>query len=80
MKASKPAKKQAQPTTKGATNASAQGRRNEGVPANKNSKESFIKKLQLCMKNYDYKDETKDVKGKTERLNAIQELQQMLQD
>ena len=59
------------------------------------------------MKNYDYKDETKDVKGKvsflnvqkrtknhtstlfstnltlllqTERLNAIQELQQMLQD
>ena len=30
----------------------------------KNSKESFIKKLQLCMKNYDYKDEQKDVKGK----------------
>jgi len=50
------------------------------VPANKNSKEGFIKKLQMCMKNYDYKDETKDVKGKTERLNAIQELQQMLQD
>ncbi len=32
------------------------------------------------MKNYDYKDESRDVKGKTERLNAIQELQQMLQD
>ena len=32
------------------------------------------------MKNYDYKDEQKDVKGKTERLNAITELQQMLQD
>jgi len=30
----------------------------------KNSKEVFIKKLQLCMKTYDYKDETKDVKGK----------------
>lgn len=30
----------------------------------KNSKEAFIKKLQVCMKNYDYKDETKDVKGK----------------
>jgi hypothetical protein len=30
------------------------------------------------MKNYDYKDESRDVKGKTERLNAIQELQQML--
>ena len=30
----------------------------------KNSKEAFLKKLQLCMKNYDYKDETKDVRGK----------------
>ena len=35
MKASKAPKKQAQPTTKGTTNASAQGRRNEGVPASK---------------------------------------------
>lgn len=32
------------------------------------------------MKHYDYKDETKDVRGKTERLNAINELQQMLGD
>lgn len=32
--------------------------------ADKNSKEQFIKKLQLCMKTYDYKDEQKDVKGK----------------
>ena len=32
--------------------------------ADKNSKEQFIKKLGLCMKTYDYKDETKDVKGK----------------
>ena len=45
------------------------------------------------MKTYDYKDETKDVRGKvniifknnleiiqTERLNAINELQQMLSD
>ena len=59
----------------------------------KNSKELFIKKLQLCMKTYDYKDETKDVKGKVslfilnqnifvknERLNAVNELQVMLQD
>ena len=46
----------------------------------KNSKELFIKKLQLCMKTYDYKDETKDVKGKNERLNAVNELQVMLQD
>ena len=30
----------------------------------KNSKDAFLKKLQLCMKTYDYKDETKDVRGK----------------
>lgn len=43
----------------------------------------------MCSKIYDYKDETKDVKAKvsdlnltiqTERLNAVQELQQMLTD
>eukprot|EP00344_Euplotes_crassus_P004540 CAMPEP_0197004290 /NCGR_PEP_ID=MMETSP1380-20130617/21200_1 /TAXON_ID=5936 /ORGANISM="Euplotes crassus, Strain CT5" /LENGTH=446 /DNA_ID=CAMNT_0042423033 /DNA_START=92 /DNA_END=1432 /DNA_ORIENTATION=+ len=43
-------------------------------------KELFNKKLQTCMKVYDYKDETKDVKGKSERLNAINELQNLLQD
>ena len=41
----------------------------------KNSKESFQKKLLICQKSYDYKDESKDVKGKTERLNAINEIQ-----
>ena len=40
----------------------------------KNSKESFIKKLQLCMKNYDYKDETKDVKGKVSLEDDIRKL------
>ena len=40
----------------------------------KNSKESFIKKLQLCMKNYDYKDETKDVKGKVSLQEDIRKL------
>ena len=40
----------------------------------------FCKKEVLCQKNFDYKDEQKDVKGKTERLNAINEIQQMLQD
>lgn len=59
---------------------SAQGRRDQGAVVNKNSKEQFIKKLQQCMKTYDYKDESKDVKGKTERLNAIADVQQMLQD
>jgi len=57
------------------TGTSSQGRRDAGAVVNKNSKEQFIKKLQLCMKTYDYKDEQKDVKGKTERLNAITELQ-----
>jgi len=32
------------------------------------------------MKTYDYKDDTKDVKGKAERLNAIQELKANLND
>ena len=40
----------------------------------KQTKESFQKKLLICQKNYDYKDESKDVKGKTERLNAINEI------
>ena len=30
--------------------------------------------------NYDYNDESRDVKGKTERLNAINEIQTLLQD
>ena len=33
-----------------------------------NTKEAFLKKLKLCMANFDYKDETKDAKGKTDRL------------
>lgn len=48
--------------------------------SDKNNKEALLKKLNMCMKTYDYKDESKDVKAKTERLNAIQELQSMLQD
>ena len=37
----------------------------------KNSKETFIKKLHLCSKIYDYKDETKDVKGKVSSLSKL---------
>lgn len=33
----------------------------------KNSKEAFLKKLQICMKNFDYKDDTKDVRGKVSK-------------
>ena len=63
--------------SKGATTAGGSataGQRGAGSTANKNSKESFQKKLLICQKTYDYKDESKDVKGKTERLNAINEI------
>ena len=40
----------------------------------KNTKEAFLKKLKLCMQNFDYKDETKDVKGKVSlERNSIHE-------
>jgi len=65
----------------GPTTTSSQGRRDQGgAVVNKNVKEHFIKKLQLCSKTYDWKDESKDVKAKSERLNAIQEIQQLLTD
>ena len=50
------------------------GNRGGASTSNKNTKENFQKKLLICQKNYDYKDESKDVKGKTERLNAINEI------
>lgn len=37
---------------------------NKTIYIDRNSKEAFVKKLQICMKHYDYKDETKDVRGK----------------
>lgn len=37
----------------------------------KNSKDTFLKKLQLCMKTYDYKDESRDVKGKVRHLKKL---------
>lgn len=43
-------------------------------------KDLFLKKLQICMKTFDYADETKDVKGKSERINAISELQSLLSE
>lgn len=46
----------------------------------KSAKEAFLRKVEICMKHYDYRDETKDVKAKNERLNAINELQNLLQD
>lgn len=54
--------------------------RTAGGAGQKNSKEQFQKKLLVCQRNYDYNDESRDVKGKTERLNAINEIQTLLQD
>lgn len=59
---------------------SSKGKTSGKSSKSKNMKELFLKKLQTCMKIYDYKDETKDVKGKSERLSAINELQNLLQD
>ena len=66
-------------STTGASKGTAGGNANAGQrgavgTTNKNTKESFQKKLLICQKQYDYKDESKDVKGKTERLNAINEI------
>ena len=49
-------------------------------PNRKSAKEAFLRKIDAWTKIYDYRDETKDVKGKNERLNAINELQNLLQD
>jgi hypothetical protein len=49
-------------------------------PKGKSAKDAFLKKIDACMKIYDYRDETRDVKGKNERLSAINELQNLLQD
>jgi hypothetical protein len=39
------------------------------LDVDKNSKDTFLKKLQICMKTYDYKDEARDVKGKVRLIN-----------
>lgn len=41
------------------------GQRGAAQGSAKHTKESFLKKLGICQKNYDYKDETKDMQGKT---------------
>ena len=79
-KTSKPGK--ANPTAGGAAKPTAAmpASRTTAGAAQKNSKETFQKKLTVCQRTYDYKDESRDVKGKTERLNAINEIQTLLQD
>ena len=78
-KVSKPGKSTASATATGKPKV---GTTTMGQPsvAQKNSKETLQKKLALCQKTFDYKDESRDVKGKTERLHAISEIQTLLQD
>jgi hypothetical protein len=67
-----------EPQKHGATAGGSAATRGGGAAVKSGTKESFVKKLLICQKIYDYKDESKDVKGKTERLNAINEIQQLL--
>jgi serine/threonine-protein phosphatase 2A regulatory subunit B' len=46
----------------------------------KDAKELFLKKVQMCSVTYDYSDDNKDVKNKSERLAALQELKEFLSD
>jgi len=61
------------------TKSSKKEKRSKGTKG-KSAKDAFLKKIDVCMKIYDYRDESKDVKAKNERLSAINELQNLLQD
>ena len=44
------------------------------------SKEVFLKKVQVCATIFDYYEEQRDAKGKMERLEAIQDIKEILND
>lgn len=46
----------------------------------KDAKELFLKRIQMCSVTYDYSDDLKDAKNKSERLTALQELREFLND
>ena len=46
----------------------------------KDAKELFLKRIQMCSITYDYSDDTKDSKAKAERLTALQDLREFLND
>jgi len=73
MQNSRP-KKTSGASKSGGSKTTAQPGQKSASGSSKNSKESFQKKLLICQRAYDYYDESKDVKGKTERLNAINEI------
>ena len=49
-------------------------------PQGKDTKEMFLKRIQICSATYDYSDDTKDLKAKEERMTALQELREFLND
>lgn len=46
----------------------------------KDAKELFLRRIQMCCVTYDYSDDNKDAKAKSERLTALQELKEFLND
>ena len=44
------------------------------------AKEFFLRRIQICSVTYDYSDDNKDVRAKSERLTALQELREFLND
>lgn len=50
----------------------------KGLP--KEFRDQFLKKIQLCSTQYDFKDDTKNQKEKTERLQNLAELTELLND
>ena len=46
----------------------------------KDAKELFLRRIQMCSVTYDYSDDNKDARAKSERLTALQELREFLND
>ncbi|CAG9330485.1 unnamed protein product [Blepharisma stoltei] len=68
-------------TGKGPTAAPVRGKAQADPKHNtKDAKEMFLKRVQMCSVTFDYSDDNKDVKPKADRLAALQELKEFLND
>lgn len=63
------------PTSSSSTSKTAAGKHNS-----KESKDNFLKKVQFCAQTFDLNDDTKDTKEKSERLNYLGEISELLND
>ena len=52
----------------------------EPKPTPKDAKEMFLKRVQMCSVSYDYSDDNKDIKAKSDRLAALQDIREFLTD